>query len=478
MTPRRVPMGLPLNLDDLVHQRVVESSRVELKATWDGQTRAAIVRTACAFANDVLNLNGGYLVVGVEEQGGRPELPPRGLSGDLERLQKEVRGACQLIDPAYQPYVFPVEYQGRPILVLWAPGGDNRPYQAPENAGQRRSPRHFYIRQGPETVKARGETLRQLMELAAKIPFDDRRALTARVEDISPTLVRRFVHTIGSKLLDHEPQITDRDLYRRLRLVLPVNDHEAPRNVALLFFNEEPDRFFPGTRIEVVRFANGAGGDLIEERVFQGPVPSQIRSALDYLEARSPTLVRKISGRAEAERTAAFPYDAVEEALVNGVYHRSYATPPEPLKVYLYPDRMEVTTYPGPVLGIEREHFLPGAAMPAVPARNRRIGELLKELGLAEGRGTGIPKIRNAMRRNGSPPAQFDFDEARTYFRVSLPIHPHHREQAAEEGSVQEPTAVDPMTAALEKLKLRLAEGEITLAEYREIKAEILADPE
>ena len=31
---------------------------------------------------------------------------------------------------------------------------------------------------------------------------------------------------------------------------------------------------------------------------------------------------------------------------------------------------------------------------------------------------------------------------------------------------------------ALEKLKLRLAAGEITLAEYREIKAEILADPE
>ncbi len=481
MKPPTVPTGLPFSLDNLIHQRAVESNRVELKAAWDPHTRAAVVRTVCAFANDVLNLNGGYVVVGIEEQGGRAELPPRGLAGgDLERLQKEIRGACQLIDPGYQPYLFPVEYEGRPILIIWAPGGDNRPYQAPDNVGQRQSPRHFYLRQGPETVKARGESLRQLMELAAKIPFDDRRALSARLEDISPSLVRRFVHLIGSKLLDHQPQLTDREIYRRLRIVLPVNDHEVPRNAALLFFNDEPDRFFPGARIEVVRFANGAGGDLIEERTFPGPVPVQIRSALDYLKTLSPTLVRKIPGQAEAERTTAYPDDAVEEALVNGVYHRSYAGPPEPLKVYLYPERMEITTCPGPVLGIAHEHFLPGAVMPAVPARNRRIGEFLKELGLAEGRGTGIPKIRNAMEGNGSPPPHFDFDEARSYFRVSLPIHPHHREPtlAGVGEATSQAAAVDPLSTALERLKLRLASGEISLAEYREIKAEILTDLE
>jgi len=34
--------------------------------------------------------------------------------------------------------------------------------------------------------------------------------------------------------------------------------------------------------------------------------------------------------------------------------------------------------------------------------RNRRIGEFLKELKLTEGRCTGIPKIRKALRENGS----------------------------------------------------------------------------
>ncbi len=56
--------------------------------------------------------------------------------------------------------------------------------------------------------------------------------------------------------------------------------------------------------------------------------------------------------------------------------------------------------------------------------RNRRIGECLKVLDLAEGRSTGVPKILRAMRNNGSPPPSFETDEDPTWFRVRLPAHP------------------------------------------------------
>ncbi len=71
-------------------------------------------------------------------------------------------------------------------------------------------------------------------------------------------------------------------------------------------------------------------------------------------------------------------------------------------------------------------HLQSGAQIPPVPNRNRRIGEFLKELRLAEGRGTGIPKIRRKMSENGSPEPVFEFDEARSYFRVILPAHPQY----------------------------------------------------
>src|SRR5262249_55233185 len=120
------------------------------------------------------------------------------------------------------------------------------------------------------------------------------------------------------------------------------------------------------------------------------------------------------------------PLAALEESLVNAVYHRSYEGVTEPTKVYLYPDRIEIVSYPGPVPGIKPEHLRPDGRVPPVPARNRRIGELLKELRLAEARGTGIPKVIRTMRENGSGAPSYDFDDERTYFRVTLPAHPEY----------------------------------------------------
>ena len=51
---------------------------------------------------------------------------------------------------------------------------------------------------------------------------------------------------------------------------------------------------------------------------------------------------------------------------------------------------------------------------------NRRVGDLLKELRLTEGKGTGIPKIRRAMRDNGSKEPIFETDDERSYFLTTL----------------------------------------------------------
>jgi ATP-dependent DNA helicase RecG len=415
---------LPINIEDLIHTRTVESNRVEFKATWDDQIKPAVVKSVCAFANDLFNLNGGYIVLGIEtDELGNPILPPRGMdSFDLDLIQREIRGQCRRIEPEFQPLICPDTLQGKAIVVLWAPGGDNRPYQAPGRGGDRA----YFVRQGAETVEARGDILRQLLERAAKVPFDDRRALNAKVEDISPSLVRHFLHNVRSRILD-EMGSDDRALYRRMRIVAPINNHEVPRNVGLLFFHPSPEQFFPGTRIDLVQFSDDAGGNLIEERSIKGPLDVQVRFSLDYLNSIGDVLLEKVSGRAAVDRTVAYPYGALEEAVVNAVYHRSYEGPPEPIKIYLYPDRMEIISYPGPVPGIELDHLMRPSPIPPVPARNRRVGELLKELRLAEQRGTGVPKIRRTMEENGSPAPVFDFDEGRTYFRVTLPVHPRYR---------------------------------------------------
>ena len=67
---------IPLKIETLLSGRVVEQSRVEYKEGWNPND---IIPTVCAFANDYHNMNGGYLVIGVQADKGIPELPPHGL---------------------------------------------------------------------------------------------------------------------------------------------------------------------------------------------------------------------------------------------------------------------------------------------------------------------------------------------------------------------------------------------------------------
>lgn len=414
---------LPVNIEDLLHCQGIESARIEFKANWSDKTTGhQVIKTLCAFANDLQNLNGGYIVIGVEEKNGCAMLPPRGIHPEqIESIQQWIRGNCNRIDPVYQPVLSPETVDGRQILVIWVPASDVRPHKAPDGE---KGDRKYFVRIGSETVDAaKNGVLDQLLQMTARIPFDDRRSLQARTEDLRESKVREFLRDIRSGLLD-EP-IT-KMLYQKLKIAVPVNGHDAPKNIGLLFFSENPEQWFPGARIEVVQYADDAAGNVIEEKVFRGGLQEQTKDALTFLEGISSAHLEKTSHSFHVKGWISYPIPALREALVNAVYHRSYEGVQEPVKIYLYPDRIEVISYPGPVQGIKQEHLQQQSPMPPVPARNRRIGEFFKELRLAEGRGTGLPKLFEAMRENGSPRPKFDFDEDRTYFRVTLPAHPEY----------------------------------------------------
>lgn len=126
--------------------------------------------------------------------------------------------------------------------------------------------------------------------------------------------------------------------------------------------------------------------------------------------------------RAVATRLFNYPFPAAEEAVVNAVSHRSYEQR-EPVEVRVNPDGIEIVSYPGPGASILGDASN-GENIVARRYRNRRIGEFLKEFELTEGRSTGIPKIRAALEKNGSPPPRVSTDEGRTHFPVERPVHP------------------------------------------------------
>ncbi|CAM2006850.1 hypothetical protein APED_09300 [Acanthopleuribacter pedis] len=173
----------------------------------------------------------------------------------------------------------------RQILVLWVPGSETRPHRAPD--GSEKGRRVYYVRLGSETVNAeKNGVLDQLMQLTARVPFDDRRALQATVDDLREGKTREFLKDIRGGLL----QETDtKSLYRKLRIATPVNGHDVPKNIGLLMFSDDPELWFPGARIEVVHFPDDASGNIIEEKYFRGSLQDQLRNALAYLERFATT---------------------------------------------------------------------------------------------------------------------------------------------------------------------------------------------
>ena len=436
---------LPINVGALLHGRSIESVRIEFKANWDPTTTGfQVLKTICAFANDYQNLNGGYIVIGVAESEGRAEWPPTGLSAtDIHDAQRWIRGHCKAMRPAYAPILSPETLEGRDVLVIWVPASDDRPHRARD--GERGVWKHW-IRVGSETVGAEASgKLDTLFEQTARVPWDDRTAYQARIEDLREAKVREHLHDVRSTLRDEPDAAT---VYRRMRLISSVNDHEAPRNVGLLFFSDDPEHWFPGARIDVVQFAADRAGEVQSERLFRGTLPAQIRDCLHHLEGLSQSHVRKARDRSRVRGWVSYPLPALREVLVNAVYHRSYRPEVvEPTKICLYPDRMEVISYPGPVAGVELHHLVPDASVPPVPPRNRRVGEFLKQLGLAEAWWTGLPLVYRSMEENGSPPPRFDFDADRTWFRATLPVHPEYAAVSALQDAAYLRTIGDPEDA-------------------------------
>lgn len=413
-------MHLPINIDDLLHSMIVESDRLEFKADWNPE---ATLRTICAFANDFNNFGGGYIVIGIEEQDGKPALPPKGIdSAKADKIQQDLVRICSFLKPSYTPIVSFEKYQQKLILVIWVPGGQTRPYAAPATLGKNKEYK-YYIRKASSTVLVKNDELKELLQLTATVPFDDRINHRAKLEDLKLPLIQSFLKEVKSELLKESRAKPLADICRQMALIDGGNEYLKPRNVGILFFNDEPDQFFPYAQIDVVYFPDDEGGDIIQERIFKGPLDHQLRSALRYIRDSFITeRILKIPGQAEARRFYNYPYEAIEEALVNAVYHRDYEIR-EPIEVRINRQCIRVLSFPGADPSIPQKDIEAGRLLTR-RYRNRRIGEFLKELDFTEGRGTGIPKIRRVLAANGSPEPLFITDEARTSFYTEIQLHP------------------------------------------------------
>lgn len=269
--------------------------------------------------------------------------------------------------------------------------------------------------------------LDELRDMASRVPFDDRGNPDITLDDISAFRMRDYLVKVGSKLKETFRADNMVEMLEAMDLYDGPTENRRIKNVAAMMFCDHPQKFFPVSRVEIVIFPDGCinnPDNMIEAPVIEGPVPEMIDKTLSYL--KTNVIKEQIIKPADDLRSIRFfnyPYQALEVAVTNSLYHRDYQER-EPVEITIEPHCIAILSYAGPDRSVSFEAIKKGERLCSRRYRNRRLEDFLKEMEYTEGHSTGIPTMQKQLKRNGSPKAIFETNEERTFFTTFIPIHP------------------------------------------------------
>lgn len=375
-----------------------------------------VVATLCAFANDLQNLGGGYVVCGAKEQKGAhgfPELVRTGLTANrFKEIENTVLARCRdRVSPPVAPLVEELESDDpqRRILVFLQPATGSAHTFRRDHEGAK----HF-VRVGRSTIEARNGLLKDLLvRKGEREPWDRRPCTAAMAGDIDLLTLREALQRMGVFTLDRgvEPYLADgvqlSPFVPSLCVAEPLTGVLRPRNYAILLFGREPQRFIAGAFAIFSAYPGRDRTDPVARRFeIAGTLFDQARRLQELLDAETVTLFDK--NDLATPNAQKYPARALHEAMVNALAHRDYELF-DPARFTSYEDRLEFVS-PGPLpIGVTLADLRTGAVTPRW--RNQALAWFLSRLQLAQAEGQGIQTIRSAMQAAGCPPPVFDARE-------------------------------------------------------------------
>lgn len=411
---------------DLKELSTRESERVEWKenvADIDD-----VVRTMSAFANDISNLGGGYVVCGAKEtrdEHGFQQVELVGLDAKrFKEVENQALAHCRMnISPPLVPITEEISMEnGRRILVFLVPStGHAHEYRSGSEKGGR-----YFIRVGRETREARNGLLTELLvRKGAKEPWDRRINPEAGIGDIDLIALRDGLRQMG--LWDPQRPLEDylSDKESLSNFVPPLMGRSGmdkdghPRNFALLFFGAQPLRFISGAYAIFSIYRGKDRSEPTSERVeVVGSLGEQAKKLIDLLNIEAYVAFDKTG---EQPNQVKYPRRALQEAVINAIAHRDYELD-QPVRITVFSDRIEITSPGSLPRGIDPDRFRQGKA--TAHWRNQALAYFLSKLQLAQAEGQGIPTIIRVMQEEGCPPPSFEFTEENV--TCILPAHPRH----------------------------------------------------
>ena len=417
-----------MNRDDLVGLiRSGESSGVEFKR--DDVHPERIARELAA----LLNLEGGHLLLGVEDDG-----RIAGLSRDRRKAEEWVMEMARThVRPATIPYWETVEWREGVIVGVVSLPADapDEPYKA-----KRGSAWVTQVRVGTTTRDASDEEEVRLYQQSGRLQYDRKPVPGTSFADLDRRRLSDYFRDVRRQDC---PDVMDEEAWTRLlvntELMVEGRGRAMASAAGLLLFGKNPNRYLPHAGVSAAAYAGDEKDyDAKERATLRGPAvslalqrteagaarypgqPSTFSEIIEWMDSglveRTLEFVRRnigleawIDAGGRRRERWEYPLEAVREAVVNAVAHRDYTITVSDIELSIYADRMEIIS-PGRL-----PNTVTVAKMRAGyrATRNELVKEVLRDYRYVEATGLGVPRkiVRGMREHNGTEPDLIEQDD-------------------------------------------------------------------
>jgi ATP-dependent DNA helicase RecG len=333
------------------------------------------------------NTHGGTIVIGVDD-----EHRPIG----VDRPQSVEAGIINIIRARLSldlpPTIEIISYQGREFVVVTCPKGIHRPYLVRDHARP-------HIRLGSTCREANNDEIRSMYIEDRGLSYESMAAPNATLDDIEAEHVDWYIarRVRGGSL---QPSLLP-ELLGKLGVLTRVGNLFFPTIAGILLFGRDPQRFIPHATLRIARFLGNDMTAFLDQADITGTIPQMIDEAEKFV-ARNTRHGIRIVGFKHVN-VHEYPIEAIREAITNALCHRDWGLVGSQVRVAMFDDRIFVDSPgklpPGVTLqNIEKVHVL----------RNPIIAQLLYDIEYIENWGSGVPRMKRAMREYNLNPPIFD----------------------------------------------------------------------
>ena len=363
-----------------------EDQNIEFKESWNS---TELLKWVCGFAN----AKGGKMYIGVRDDG-----EVLGLTNS-KKLMEDIPNAIVSAFGMYDAEVNLLRDGEKRYIEIVIP-------KSKVILDYKGVP---YIKIGTTLQTMKGDSLRQSVLSRGNLSWDAYTVDGISIDDLDEESFRIFREEATKANILSGVNLDDR--YYILKELELIEDGKLTR-AAVLLFHARPYKIFPGSYVQIGRFASEA--DILYQDEIKGSLMVLCKAIIRSLNTNYKYNLISYDKTTRHE-TQPYPDVAVREGVYNSLMHNDWSAC-QPITIKVFDLKMEVSN---------RAVLPSGWTMQNHDSMhiNPLISNAFKYAGFVEKFGTGIPKMLNACKTDGNPEPEYKVYEK----SISLVLKPSEK---------------------------------------------------